>query len=455
MKSSKSFFMILAAAAFALAPVTVNSQTDLNETDAEYPWRVASVATEQVPTPPRMGLHNVRTPVQPQEIEAVPEPQDYSFDQVPSAPDSSVYQSVVNEPDLSVPSNANNPSIDYCARDCRQHLTCNVGCPKKLFRNSIAGFDIGGFTQFGYHNREILPFNNRQRKFNLHQVWLHADKTEYLSNGLGLRWRVDGVYGLDGQEFQAFGNAPTGTPDSWDNDWDHGAFGSAIPQAFVEFLTGDWNVRFGKFLSPIGYEAAPSTENFFYSRTYTRAYTEPFSHSGVLASRQNGNSTQLFGVTAGWDSAFESNDNGFNVLVGRKVSLSPNVQLTTTSSLGDTGYLGSGTLSSFVAEVQLASNVQYVAQVDYLNVQQVDEYSLINSLFFCQSECFAFGTRLEWWNSNRFAPSDSASTYDFTVGANYRPHSNFVIRPEVRWDWGRYAVDNGEVIFGLDAIMTF
>ncbi len=413
----------------------------------------ANTVASEMPTPPKVGLNVVTNRLQDQQV---PEGQKYDFEAVPQVPaadtQTGVYESVVSDPALSVQSNANDTSPNYCYRDCRPQW-CNLGCQKRLFPRPIAGFDVQGFAQFGYHNRDILPFNNRRRQFSPHQVWLSADKTEFI-RGLPLRWRADAVYGLDAQEFQAIGNTPNGAPEDWDNEFDHDDFGWAIPQAFVETNLGGWDVRMGKFLSPFGYEAAPATENFFYSRTYTRAFTEPFTHTGVLAHRNNGASTQIFGVTAGWDTAFESNSSGFNVITGMGFQLGDFTRITTTSSFGDTGYRGSGILSSAIAEVQLASKVSYVGQVDILNLQDNNEFGFVNNLFYCHNRCLALGARLEWWKSNQFQ-AETASTYDFTVGANYRPRANILVRPEVRWDWGANAIDNGEVIFGLDTIITF
>lgn len=427
---------------------SVKTSPVVGTTSSEY----YQPAKQDVPEPPKIGLENaVQAPAK-QEVEAVPEATNYQFDQVPSAPsDGDVYNSVV-QPGLSVQSNANDPEPNYCFRPQKQW--CNLGCQQRLFNRPIAGVNVGGFAQFGYHARNILPFNNRRDRFNLHQTWLHFDTAG--SSNSPLRFRLDTVYGLDAQEFQAVGNRTTGAPDGWDNDFDNGSFGWAIPQAFVEFGLADWQVKVGKFLSPIGYEAAPSTENFFYSRTYARRFIEPFSHTGVLAEQNNGAMTRLVGLTAGWDSAFESNESGFNLLTGMRFEPNEYTRFTTTSSLGDTGYRGSGTLTSVVAEVQLTSKVSYVGQVDYLNLNlnQTDEFSVINSLYYCHNRCLSVGSRLEWFKSDQLQ-AETASTYDYTIGANYRPHSNILIRPEVRWDWGENALDNGDVNFGFDTIFTF
>jgi hypothetical protein len=66
---------------------------------------------------------------------------------------------------------------------------------------------------------------------------------------------------------------------------------------------------------------------------------------------------------------------------------------------------------------------------------------------------WSFGSRFEWMrdddgsriagigalmdsNKGWFAPPGFAGNfYDLTFGLNYRPNGNFLLRPEIRWDW--------------------
>lgn len=471
MRISRSFQALVVAVASACSTgAMAQTYQQASSGDGEYPWRVGNGQVQpsdssstagpiliqpgvQAPAPeaPVIGLDKVVRPSGNVVADAVPQPKTIGFGDVPAAPSDDVYNNVV-QPELAVQSKSNDQETDYCFRSKPQW--CNLGCHRRLFNRPVAGIEIGGFAQFGYHARNILPFNDRRNRFNLHQAWLHFEKNGFTPGGSDIRYRVDAVYGLDAQELQAVGNTPLGAPADWDNGFDHGSFGWAIPQAFVEVSLGEWQVKMGKFLSPIGYEAAPSTENFFYSRTYARRFIEPFSHSGVLAQRNVGAMTQIVGVTAGWDTAFESNSGGFNLLTGMRFQPNSRTRISTTSSIGDTGYRGSGTLWSGVAEVQLAPKVQYIGQFDMLGLQTSDEFAFINSLYYCHNRCLAFGSRLEWWKSDQLQAATS-STYDFTMGLNYRPNANILFRPEVRWDWGQSALDNGDVNFGCDMIMTF
>jgi hypothetical protein len=102
----------------------------------------------------------------------------------------------------------------------------------------------------------------------------------------------------------------------------------------------------------------------------------------------------------------------------------------------------------------LTDKITWGLQGDYLNLGPNDELGLTNYLFYCHNKCFAVGTRLEWWKSDRLG-NGSQSTGDWTLGANWRPNANVVIRPEVRVDWGAAAVHVGDPIVGIDAIFLF
>ena len=78
-----------------------------------------------------------------------------------------------------------------------------------------------------------FSFNDVPDQLNLHQQWLYIEKTLDADSG-DWDWggRVDIMYGTDASKTQAFG-----TTGGWDNDWDYGVYGWAIPQAYLEVGT--------------------------------------------------------------------------------------------------------------------------------------------------------------------------------------------------------------------------
>ncbi len=451
-----------------LAPAVASAQTQNRNA---FPWRSNNtnkgigsgtvISDASVPNAPVMKSRPIfsasvtRNQQDPQPSPSDKKVQDFSFDQKP-VPDQPYYQNnSAQQPGLSVQSNAlpesaANNNCNSCYNNC-----CNVGCPGRLFKKPLFNaFDIYGFGQVGYHDNSTTLFNQRPGKYGLHQFWMTIEEPTGRNSQFGMR--IDAVYGLDAQRFQAVGNTPVGAPNDWDAGYDNGNFGWAIPQAYVSWASGNINYKAGKFLSPFGYEKVPSIENFFYSRTFTRTYTEPMSNTGIIAEVQrDANTTLMGGVTAGWDTGFEQAAGGFTLLTGVSKQVNQNVKLSITSSLGDTGYRNSGTLNSAIAELKLLPHLNYVIQGDALNLDTNQEFGLIQYLFYDCNECLALGARLEWWKGDQIFAGATSSTYDFTVGANYRPASNLLIRPEMRWDWGAAAVDPGATIIGIDAIMVF
>ena len=58
----------------------------------------------------------------------------------------------------------------------------------------------------------------------------------------------------------------------------------------------------GHFYTIIGYETVPAVANFFVTHSYTMQYGEPFTHTGMLASRNiNDHWSWSAGLVAGWN----------------------------------------------------------------------------------------------------------------------------------------------------------
>ena len=92
------------------------------------------------------------------------------------------------------------------------------------------------------------------------------------------------MYGVDGYDTQSFGN----NPGRWDflNDFDHGIYAFAIPQAYAELANGDFSVKLGHFFTIVGYEVVPAPGNFFFSHSFTMYNSEPFMHTGASGDLQ-------------------------------------------------------------------------------------------------------------------------------------------------------------------------
>ncbi|WRQ52951.1 porin [Roseiconus lacunae] len=354
---------------------------------------------------------------------------------------------------------------------------CCLGEQWSLF-GEHCGWTAGGWIQMGYHNNALPLFNSRPDEFQLHQAWLYAEKAIDTSCGFDIGGRIDYVYGTDSQDTQAFGI----DNDHWDNDWDNGGdYGHALPQLYMEAGYGDLSVKVGHFYTIIGWEVVTAPDNFFYSHAYTMYNSEPFTHTGALATYNvSDNVTAYGGYVFGWDSGFE--DNGDAFLGGLSVGLSDDLTVTYATVGGrfadDRITTEQGYMHSIVADLALTDNLQYIFQSDLLDTEDnagalVRETFGINQyLIYTVSDCVAFGGRFEWYNQEGVFLNDNGTDdeaddfaqesdiYALTLGMNYRPHANVIVRPEIRWDWDDdllAGLDEGDdqTTFGFDTIFMF
>ena len=348
--------------------------------------------------------------------------------------------------------------------------------------NDCRNWTIGGWFSFGYHS-EVTPlsvnradglsFNDLPDDLNLHQAWLYAEREADGECGWDWGYRLDVMYGTDAQKTQAFGNSLNnfGDTQGWDNTLDNGVYGWAIPQAYLQVANGDLSIIAGHFFTLVGYEVVTAPDNFFYSHSLTMFNSEPFTHTGVLASYQATDSIEVHaGWTLGWDTGFDNFAGGSSWLGGFSYAVNDCATITYISTAGNFGQRGKdGYSHSVVMDFDLTCNLKYVVQSDYVSIREGnpggnatgvanDQVGLNNYLFYTINDCWKAGVRAEWWKS------DGNSFQEVTVGLNYRPHANVVIRPEYRYDFGNTPLgvdNNGNVVandistFGIDAIFTY
>ncbi|WP_146529859.1 porin [Novipirellula artificiosorum] len=387
---------------------------------------------------------------------------------------------------------------DDCGSIFDSACECNLGDPCMLF-GECGNFSVGGWVSVGYNNKSLPLFNNRANEAQVHQAWLYAEKAIDTSCGFDIGGRIDYLYGTDGPDTQAFGI----DNNHWDNQWDNGPdYGHAIPQLYMEAGYGDWSVKAGHFYTIIGWEVVQATGNFFYSHAYTMYNSEPFTHTGALATYSGMEKLELFGgYVLGWDSGFE--DNGDAFLGGASLSLNDDVTLTYSAVGGvfanNLDAFEQGYMHSVVADIALTDKLQYVFQTDLLTSDDRDEQTVRDTFGINQylireiNDCISIGARMEWWqvqaDSRGYADPDAANpadaaaivaagydpasedfdVYALTLGVNVRPHANVVVRPEIRYDWVYGNRDwlaaigdpllqdnaNTQTTFGIDTVITY
>ncbi len=344
--------------------------------------------------------------------------------------------------------------------------------PWELVPRTCRGFKAGGWIQMGYHTEGANgigvaapalvrgPFNNYPNTFQMHQAWVYAEKAAE-TNGYGWDWgyRFDYVYGTDGQDAQSIGS----TPGNWDTTWDAGAFyGHALPQLYAEVAYNDLSVKVGRFFSIVGYERVMAPQNFFYSHSVS-FLLEPFAHTGFVAEWDYSDNVTLYGGwTWGWDTGYERNG-GDALLAGLSLQLTDALTFAYYTSAGDFAFAtgpgsdSDGYFHTMLLDWSVTDRLTYVLQTDYLDntlfSATVGPLLTLNQYFLFEvNDRWSFGARFEWIR----ADGTQVEFADVTIGANYRPHPNVVIRPEVRYD--DFDLGGGlqdSTTLGIDAIFTF
>ena len=385
---------------------------------------------------------------------------------------------------------------DACGESCGESVSGASERTLGLFGDWGHGVTVGGWTQFGYQSgpdgaftgngtfNDVnfgpgAGFSNAKEwnNFNLNQQALYINKAADGSNGLGVGYRAEMIYGVDGNDTQSFGNN-VGRYD-YDAQWNHGIYEWALPQLYAEAALGDLSVKIGHFYTPIGYEVVPSNGNFFLSRQLTFNNSEPFTHTGALGTYKAGDSLQVLGGwVAGMDTGFDRLNGGSSFLGGFIYNVSESTSLTYMMTAGNLGWRGNGSINSIVLTHNWSDKVSSVHQFDVLgsdlnsnfggniNTQGAgianNSTGQINYLFYTINDKLKAGVRQEWYKA------DGTSYNTMTYGVNIKPMDKLVIRPEIRqmWSPGAASADGtttapghddlfNSTIFGIDAIISY
>jgi hypothetical protein len=358
---------------------------------------------------------------------------------------------------------------------------CCDSAPWRLFCQRECGWSVFGWLDAGATANDqptISRYNgpvtfNDRREGMLNQFYVVTEK-KLCIDGCGWDWggRVDLLYGTDYIFTQAVGleTNPDGT-----NSWNGSPFyGLAMPQAYVELGYNALSAKLGHFYTPIGYEGVMAPNQFFYSHAYTHQYGEPFTHTGMLATYEVTDNTSLIGgLVNGWD-AFDRVTDPLAYLAGATwnngdglsiaFSVITGQEPTPLSSLGG-GLFTPRHLYSLVVSYKINDCWTYVIQHDYghqddaaianngFGVNPHAEWYGINQYLFRKiNDCWSAGVRFEWFRDDDGARvtgvrpdlghplfavpgSFAGDFYEMTAGLNWKPTSNLIVRPELRYDW--------------------
>jgi hypothetical protein len=331
------------------------------------------------------------------------------------------------------------------------------------------GINTGGWIQQGITFNNLKPAdkfngpnstNDRDREYQLNQAWWYFERpTNTDGYGWDLGGRVDVVYGTDWRFGQCYG-----LEDRF--DCPNCFYGLILPQFYMEVAVNDLKVKMGHFGSFTSYEMIPAPMNFFYSHSYLLSgYFDPLLVTGLQADyKLNDNWTLIGGMNRGW-LMYEDPSDSWNFLGGgrwasddKKTTLS--LMVDTGEQIGFTGLHERDSLF-IVFTQQLTEKLQYASQYtlgqeihgSFVEPGKDDQwFGTEQMLIYKLNPKWSAAVRYEWVYDSGGArmagignalltdrgwdgpPGFTGSFHDVTLGLNYRPHPNFVFRPEVRWD---------------------
>lgn len=366
-------------------------------------------------------------------------------------------------------------------------------------RASVYGWvdcGIGGNTQGSDFNGTVgLQDRNLQAMMN--QLYLVGERRlDVDTDAWDWGARVDLLYGTDAWQTNARG-LDAYLFNQFDNfgipRWESSRYYSlAMPQLYGEVGRGDLSVLLGHFYTPLGYEVVPAVGNFFYTHSYAFMFGTPNTHTGVLVNWEPNDGLRVTsGVTNGWDNftdgmpavsnpdypgasnnvaylgelVLTSADGGQLLAIAASTGNEYTPAIEPTAAPGTllvgnrsmvTAYWQNEVAEQLTSVTEAWSAWQFNADTGFENVGQpaglAQWYGICQYLYRGLTDQLSAGTRLEWFRDNngfRAAyPARNAATnstpvasgfvgnfWAVSLGLNWTPTANWVVRPELRYDW--------------------
>ncbi len=395
------------------------------------------------------------------------------------------------------PSDIDDATFQESELSCKCSAPCgDCGCePYRMFADGYAGFSARGWLNFGVTANDRNPpssYNgpqglNDRNEFQANQTYLVLERpVDPCGSGWSYGGRVDLLFGTDYVVTEQVGweQTQTGAP-QWNN---RSHYGFSTPQAYVEAANGDFSIKLGRFYTLMGYESVMAPENFFYSHSYSFTNGSPFTHAGGMATwRMNDEITLSGGVVNGWD-RFDGVDNTMGFLGGFQYRPECSDYSISGMVVADHEVAAlranrdARTLVTMLFDYNYSENTQLVLQFDGGRHKEggpapgldAEWYGLTQYVYYTVNDCWKLGARFEWFRDDDGArvggirignPAPTGLVGDFyevSVGANWSRSANFLLRPEMRWDWFEGVgtpYDDGtqteQLTFAIDAIWNF
>jgi hypothetical protein len=352
--------------------------------------------------------------------------------------------------------------------------------------------DIRGWMDMGFTWNPDSPinrfngevgYNDRANEFQFNQVYLIIEKVTKTDecNCIDTGFRADLLYGTDRRYPAATG---------WDDEWNlgHRFYGLIMPQLYGDVAVNNLILRTGHILAPCGNESVMAPENFFYSHSYSFLYGQPTTLTGESAIyKVNDKFSFNAGLDSGWNNWINPGDRvnymgGFNwTSCDEKRTLAAEV------FVGDqlVGVDSTRSLLNIVFTQKLGPKWVYALETNFAYDQALiavpgiagpgsrkhaDWNGVANYLTYTINDCWSWGIRYEYFNDDDGAvvqqvgpPSAGPVPSDYsaaTMGLNYKPNKNVVVRTELRYDHSTAPVfenftTKDQFLWGTDLIVRF
>jgi hypothetical protein len=342
---------------------------------------------------------------------------------------------------------------------------------------------LGGWIELGYAANFERPqdrvnfganFDWRANDYRLNQAYLVFQKPLVSGPTPSVGYRIDFLAGHDAPFFVANGlfsnftgfdptsGVGTDGPRSYR---DVNRIGIDLPQFYLDlhfpgfFTQAGLDLRIGKFYTLMGREVYPAADTDFYSRAYENVYATPFTHTGFLATLHATPSWDVIaGVVRGWDVFKDNNDSvsfhgAFVWNSSDKRSNWTTTWITGPEQPRNNRDYRTLVTSYWTRSVDKDSKWVFSAGGHYAYEANaaVDTdgkpagakwYGGTINVFSTLNPRLRLGTRIEWFRDQEGTrtallgrPGFSASFYEATFGASYKPLDSLTFRPEARLDW--------------------
>ncbi len=262
-----------------------------------------------------------------------------------------------------------------------------------------------------------MTWNDRANEYQMNELFYafgRNAKTDECCVDWGVR--TDLMYGT---------NYRWNTSAGFETHWGNGAFyGLAVPQAYFQLGYNNWDIKFGRFYSPVGYYVVGTANNFFATLPYTFQYGEPFTHTGMIASKKVSDDLVVGGgITHGWDNS----DNTGNPHAGGLVTASYTID--EQRSLAYVGVIGNEPNFSGVntyAFNGLGYTARYLQTLVYTRKFSDDVMGVLQSDFGTQHDAVVAGQTAKWYGLNSYLYWNMTCRWQWGLnGERVRDHGGF------------------------------